>query len=85
MKNAPPAYRMTGMIHLISPLIIDSYLGFRRILSGCKRLKMEVVRRVLNGYKCLIENNSTDNHRFIKIISVATMGELRKLTSCMSP
>jgi hypothetical protein len=53
---------MTGMTPLVSPLFIDSYLGFRRILNGYNPL--------------MVDNGSTDNHRFMKIISVAPMGEL---------
>lgn len=65
------------MIPLISPLIIDSNLGFRHMINVCKRLKTEIERRVLNGYKCLTEDNGTDNHRFIKIFSFPPIWELR--------
>lgn len=61
MKKNTPTYWKTAMIHLISPLIIDAYHGFRRMLNVCKRLKMEVDKSLLNGYKRFVKNNSIDN------------------------
>ncbi len=69
------------MIPLISPLNVDSYLGFRCILSVCKRLKTEVARRVLNGYKCLVKDSNIDDQGFMEFDTVAPIGELRIFTS----
>ncbi|HMT77064.1 MAG TPA: hypothetical protein PKA44_05085 [Saprospiraceae bacterium] len=66
------------MIPLISPLIFDSYLGFRRVLSVCKRLKTEVDKSVLNGYKRLVKDSNIDNQGFMEFGTVAPMGELRE-------
>jgi len=68
---------MIAMIPLISALNIDSYLGFRHILNVCKRLKAEVARRVLNGYKRLVKDSNIDNHGFMEFDTVAPIGELR--------
>jgi len=67
---------MTAMISLISPLNIDSYLGFRHILSGWKRLKAQVFKCVINEYKRLVEVMIFDNQLFMKIIQVTAKGEV---------
>ena len=79
-KNTP-TYLKTAMIALIIPLIIDSFLGFRPMLNVCIRLRAEVTRRVLNGYKRLVKDSNIDNHGFMEFDTVAPIGELRILTS----
>ena len=78
MKNIRATYQITAMIPLISPLNLDSYLGFRHILNVCKRLKTEVVRRELNGYKCLVKDSNIDNLGFMDFETVAPIGELQE-------
>lgn len=69
---------MIAMIALISPLIIDSYLGFSQMLSVCKRLKTEMARRVLIGYKRLVKDSNIDDQGFMEFDTDAPIGELRK-------
>ena len=80
MKKTPPTYRMTAMISLISPLNIDSYLGFRHILSGWKRLKAQVFKCVINEYKRLVEDSNIKSQGVMKFDKVAPIGELRIYT-----
>jgi len=78
VKKLALTYRLPAIIHLISPLNIDFFLGFRRLLNVCKRLKTEVVRRELNGYKCLVKDSNIDNLGFMDFETVAPIGELQE-------
>lgn len=66
------------MIPLISPLIVDSYLGFKHILSGCKRLKAQVSKCIIDEYKRLVEVMISENLFFMIIFRVEPIGEMRE-------
>ena len=77
MKKLTLAKQLDAMIPLINPLIKDCHIGFGYILSVCKRLRTEVARRVLNGYKRLVKDSKIYNHGFMEFDTVASIGELR--------
>ena len=77
MKKLALTYRMTVTIPLISPFIIDSYLGFRRVLSVFKRLRAEVDKNVLYRCKRFVKDKNIDNHGFMEFDTDAPIGELR--------
>ena len=77
MKNIRATYQITAMIPLISPLNLDSYLGFRHILNVCKRLRAEVDKNVLYRCKRFVKDSNIDNHGFMEFDTDAPNGELR--------
>ena len=68
---------MVVKMPLVGPLISETHFGVKLILSVCKRLIMEVSKRVINVYKRLTKDVVIGNQGLMKFVGVAPISELR--------
>lgn len=68
---------MAAILPDTSPLNPYGSFGVNRLLNGCKRLKANLSKRVIDEYKRLMKDIGVDNHSFMRFIRVAPIGELR--------
>ena len=76
MKKLSLVQQLDAMIPLIWQMFKDSHHGLNHVLIVCKRLKTEVARRVLHGYKRLVKDRNIDNQGFMEFDTVAPIGEV---------